>query len=571
MKKLLLEDKFNFSLICGTILIFCVSNYHILNIFSISSEDEIGYLASAALLAGYNWEECISAFTPYFSYGVGIFYSVAFHLFKDPIIIYRCILIINSLFLCIAFIISVKSFEIIGGKREIKLIVAGLIAICYPSNIFYSYGALSENCTTLFFWIIIFLALKCIHHKKIIYQIGFLIACIGIYVVHQRNLGILLSGILFLILFNVRYVYKRSIVQNLILLGIFLFILALVHKIFKTYIKTNLWSYGQYSELNDYSQYTWLAELFSLEVIIMLLRGVAGKLWYILIATLGTVFVSLTFLAKFLLARIKNYKSCKARDLFYLFLLMCFMANFAIYSISLVNPGRVDHIIMGRYTEAILGPYIFLGILLILKRKECFNVWWYIVIAGLFGKIAEIYAEEIAEKKGAFTAVGSISGVSAFWGNTIYENGIILKVTALGMAGILIVFYFIIKNKYLMFFLLLLASFSINTAKSYDFVIKGAQEINENMVVPICSYIRSEGNGNEIILGFDPKNYYIRQIQVMLYDYTFCLMDKENIEKCDNVDYFIISEENREEYTQIYSLEEPVLKFKWCYVYEAQG
>ena len=118
--------------------------------------DEVGTMANAAYMTGYNWSECIQA-TGNHNYKIGmpIFYIPAFLLIKDPFILYRVLVFTGCIFVSFVPVFAytiIRKHLLPTVKTEVQGIAAqrvipAMIALAtafVPSIVLHSLYAKSE-------------------------------------------------------------------------------------------------------------------------------------------------------------------------------------------------------------------------------------------------------------------------------------------------------------------------------------------------------------------------------------------------------------------------------------------
>ena len=150
----------------GIILIFLVFNFIIsLNVKILAiNPDEINVLAIPAKLSGNKWY-LVSKL--YYGWGGAIFYYPLFALIKNPIIVYRSIILVNSILLsfipCISYIMLEDFFKIYD--RKLKLLISFFLGI-YPGTFSMAQYGWNETWVRLITWVILFILLKLVYEEK---------------------------------------------------------------------------------------------------------------------------------------------------------------------------------------------------------------------------------------------------------------------------------------------------------------------------------------------------------------------------------------------------------------------
>lgn len=373
----LIDKKNAVLLLCCTLIIFV---FHIRNISRLISPsilfDEFGYWTSAALWNGLNWSGVTSALTPYYSYGYGFLLTAVIFLAPNMERAYQTAIVLNSVMVCISFLLSYKVISgVIDKVSKTYILIFCFIAEFYPSIIHHTQFAWSETMIMLCFWLCIFFLYRLLVTGKVVYAVLYGGSCVYIYMIHQRNIAIVVvSVILILVLKHTGHV-KGRIAAGFLLTVVSLFI---AHIFLKDFVSEQLWENNQINlqELNssderkttvksevitanDYEGQIWkLQFIFSLEGMKCLVMGVLGKIYYLGLASMFLVYEGIYYI----FVRIKKLnKSFSAEFCLIIFIVGAFLGTLAVSSVFMVYPSRIDTVAYGRYTDCLLGIFIIFG------------------------------------------------------------------------------------------------------------------------------------------------------------------------------------------------------------------
>lgn len=515
--------------------------------------DEFGYWAVGAKFAGYDWSGLASVLCPYYSYGYGIILSILIRFISNINCVYQVSIIINSIFICTSIFISYSIFINVFNKIKKGYIALGCVLISfYSGNISNSKIAWSEIILYFIFWLSLFFLFKTISCNKFIYNILFVLSIFFLYAVHQRSIGILFSGLLIILIYNIRENNNIKKVLFLILITILLFYL---HSKIKNYLYDVLWNnsskiidFSKYqitentlkianvTEANEYiGQSEKLKNLFQIEGIKKLLLSIIGKVYYMGISSFFLSIEGIFYVIKSLLKRSKK------KVYFFLFLFFSFFTTLLISAIFMIEPVRIDSIIYGRYTDWIIGPLIIIGFLSILiSEKVLVKVAIYSAIEGICG--LWIYSEIEDRGLNKFYEVCSPTAY-IFQKNISKENEWVLFMI---LFFILLIGLFLIllgkihNDKIIIFIVSLMSSFWVIAGKAVvDYKIGLSQsgtvlEVSEILSeekynkYPVFFVCNLKGN-DEGTYGW--SNYYIGAIQFMLKEKTIYSLAYEEIDK----------------------------------------
>lgn len=330
--------------------------------------DELGYLANAAFLAGKNWSG-VTRISAYYSYGYSLIIAPLFLILKNTELLYKTIILFNICFYIISYYISFKTIKDLFKKVDTKIIafVCGVVAL-YGANIYNVNYAWVEPITYLIFWLLIY-QLNCIYKNaqiKNIFIFSFLLCYI--YIIHQRTIGVVLVGILCMIcMFKNKNIDKKKI----ILFFVYMFLFMIIGILIKKYIYVYLWN-NTVSEktatLNTYDgQIAKIIALIQSPTLIWnLIRGIIGKYYYLFISTGGLI----SFGVIQSLKRIKEtYIVKKQIDVVFLFMILSLFAMIVISSLFFIRAERLDTLLYGRYNEFAMLPLFICGILAFIEKK----------------------------------------------------------------------------------------------------------------------------------------------------------------------------------------------------------
>lgn len=335
-------------------------------------DDEIGYLSNAAYLAGYDWAESISQIY-YYSEGYSLFLVPLFFFIKNPLIIYKICLLINSIFLATLgvtiFIVIKKIFNQLD--KNISAMVAIVVAM-YPSYIIHTKFALPEVLLVLMYTLIInnFLNIESNSSNrtwKLFIGQGILVGYL--YSIHARTIVIMASCIMIMIILAVR---KKITAKQFIAFTIPLVMIACIHALLKKNLIQELWLNSNTVNSNNYSgQLDKLQKLFSQES--NLVSNVVGQTYYLGVSTYFISYIGIGYILKKIWNSIRNVKNNEistCNNIYTLcFCLLSTIGTIMISSIFFVLGGRGDTLVYGRYNETILSILLAIGLCCIISGK----------------------------------------------------------------------------------------------------------------------------------------------------------------------------------------------------------
>ena len=505
------------------------------------SWDECGYLGQAALLAGIKWTGVVQQL-PYYSFGNGLLVSGLFKLVSNPILLYKMILIVNSLTLVISFLLCDSILkELYFSLPSFARISISFLTICYPSNIAYSDYFLAETYITFAFWVVSYLILMYLKKKNIIFLIFGAISSCWIFAVHNRVVGIFVTGIIVCSFLAFRSKSNRIFKTIIILCLALLLIKMAIH--YKSYTKEVLWpvNNSNYRDLNDYSSYIGKGQFyFYTEGAAYILKNLLAKLWYHFISTFGFVFWGIIKCIKSLKEKLK------ARDYdmagWYIFILSSLFFSFAIIVLSMSIPARVDHIIMGRYMDALIGPFLSIGLSELYNEKMFFSnkrICFSICISLLGGKLIESYILETQQYTSLKMEISSNVAINSFLTNPYKSGTMIIIGTFFSVAflGCLLAR----KKKEIIIFVILLFYLFENNSWANNHIINYQEEVNEPLV-EIANNIQQKNE--ETTVGYLPTNQLANQLQWLSPKTIIVPINESEDYDKDKYDYIFLNDES---------------------------
>ena len=343
-------------------------------------DDEYGYWANAAYFSGLDWSATVSKI-PYYSYGYSLLLVPLFKIFNNTTTMYQVAVLLNGIMVSISFLLCYDiAKKVIKNCDKIVLLSISFLISMYSTYINYSHTTWNECLLMFIFWLLTWCYVN-LNNKTIIYKfvvIGILSSYI--YIVHQRALGILVASIIIIILMKI---FNRITTKQFFSMIIPIIIILAIHNIIKDNIQSNLWLNGSGVAINDYSgQLNKIIKLLSIEGLISFGKISIGQLFY-----LGTATFLVFYFGIFeLLQSILNIDiNIKKDDIIYLYLLVFLSSVFTITisAISVINPGRIDQIVYGRYNEIIVGPVMLIGFAKLMKMDKLSNKL-YVILVFLF-------------------------------------------------------------------------------------------------------------------------------------------------------------------------------------------
>lgn len=335
--------------------------------------DEFGYWSNAAYLSGLDWSG-VASYNAYYSFGYSFIQSAALTIFSNSVFAYRFMIVLNSLMLVGTYLVAYKCVQMLFASwtRYLTTIVS-LIAVCGPSVFANTHLAWPETLLSFLCWFSLFCLLKFTNENRTIYIYLFLLTTTFEYFVHQRALGMLLSGIIvFIILFASKKMNLRRFALGLIQVVILIVLFLIV----KTRLKSGLYVsiVNEKSDINDYGAVIpYLKDVFtSPQGIYELISSLCGKIFNLLICSAFLWGYGMVCLFRSFWEFIKHrkYSYVETKEYVYIYILLLQLSSVGISTLINSFPHRVDQLVYGRYTEWAMGIVLVIGINELLSKKR---------------------------------------------------------------------------------------------------------------------------------------------------------------------------------------------------------
>lgn len=332
--------------------------------------DEFGYWSVAASIAGKNWKDLILN-TPYYSYGYSILLVPLFYLKLPTYLIYKLAILFNAFILVLGYWISILCGQKIFPKMNRKLLMAVCFLItCYPNVLVQTQIAWTESLLNFLFWVTILIILSILETPRTWKMLVFSIVLGYMLIVHQRTVGIVLSGgiIIILLCISKKVPFKDMILGLSVLCGI-----VIISFWLKGNLKDWLWTSSELKNMNDFSGQTSLINaVFSKSGLQSIFYGLAGRIFYFLVSGgiiwycgFVQIFKNIFFVIKKSTIRVIDYIPHVEA-----FIALSFLTSLAIGLTSVAQGfARADTVVYGRYIENTMGPILLIGAGLIIQKK----------------------------------------------------------------------------------------------------------------------------------------------------------------------------------------------------------
>ena len=451
-------------------------------------------------------------------------------------IVVNVVMIISAYFFCNAIIKRI--FPAVSSYvREFGCI----LPLFYPSIQYHGQVAWAETYLFFLFLLSILLAFKIYETGYVRYYILFAITLVSMYITHQRSIGVMIAGILFVLLTN----YKNKGIRKTLLCFSVLILCMFSSFLIKQTIQSNLYvnttkmydtnaAEGEEQkrkvDRNDYSgQIVKIKHFFTWTGFCDFLLSIFGKLYYFVIASLFFGGDGLSFLWIKIKNAVKDRSIQCAETLVLSYILVAYILTLGIASLFMIYPSRIDIVAYGRYTDWIGIIIITFGFFSIYEGDGIKNLkrfFGYMFFVTVYTLIFEYYIS--THNLTRFFA--SCSQIMTFFNKLDGYNLIPLMTVTMVSGALLARFVSLKKSKaYSCTCLVILCAcfWTYITKPAIDELI---QIQYPEIINPIADYIKEE-EGMPVYYLYDDTTpsrdkYYVGSIQYILKDRSVnCITD----------------------------------------------
>lgn len=383
--------------------------------------DEFGYWASAAKMAGYDWDD-MTALGSYYSFGYGFLLFPVLKISADGIVAYRAAIGLNAALMCVSFWLVQRIIKDLFPETNVvqRVFISG-IALFYPPWIFYMQMTMTEALLTFLFIVLIRLLISLIKSPGIWKAAGLAVLITYMYSVHMRTAGVAVSCVLLLCLWG----KGRPNARKYIVCFLVFFMLAGAMAIwYKRYTVLEVFPYVEQEALktNDYEG-IWgkFTEIFSVEGVIHFWTGLIGKIFYLGISSFGFAYWAIIWCMRGVsgVFRRKEKNMNELHRWIGLFIILATVSEILISTVYMVREDSIDSLVYGRYNEFLVPILMMTGICMA-ERSKIFlrlSLLWGILSGGMaFLLLSLVEREERTGIRGYMTV-----GISQFIREASFE------------------------------------------------------------------------------------------------------------------------------------------------------
>lgn len=350
--------------------------------------DEIGYLANAALISGYTIDGASS-----YHAGYSFFLAPFFLLFSEPSQIWQSAMVLNAFMWSLSFLLLARILRIIAPQyNKGQLFTALLISAIYPTWIIMA-GYVFTTTAFVFIYLLAVLTLLLWKPDKPWTVIPHALATGYLYWIHPVGLAVCVASFIVVTCVSVMGKKYTSLVFNFIVLA-FLIILyrEVIDKWLVLVATPEVMATAEdyvplYRHYPDSESITNL--LFKNDFWIRFFAKGAGKISYLMVSSFGFIYFGFIVAANKTLQLIKNKSNQRIDELTtnstYAFLALSLLGILAMGVIffSLWPSTRVDQWIYGRYAEMVILPLFALGYLAAWHKKSLLFAFFFVLSTGI--------------------------------------------------------------------------------------------------------------------------------------------------------------------------------------------
>ncbi|MDE5779093.1 MAG: hypothetical protein K2I10_11390, partial [Lachnospiraceae bacterium] len=375
------------------IAVFFLDGIHILYKYTPFVADEVYTLSGGAFFAGYDWSSYMSLHK-FYNFGYTMLLAPLYRIIDDPIVLYRSLLAVNVLLECFSIIIVYRILRLQLGFSNVKSIVIALAVCCSTFVLQFHTYVYNEMPLTFLVWVTLALMLRLVDTKReeriiLSLLLGF---CMGyMYIIHSRCVVFYIAAAIVWIMYLI--VYKKWIANPIATVITFLGTILGGSKLID-YVQVNLYlkdlsqsmdnSVGSAVSLGV-SRY---AILKSFEGIIRVIKHFITLAGTLNVSTGGLLLI-LTIVSIYCAVKYrKQYVTDKYGKQYFIITILSYVSLWGMVScVAVLGAGNqlVRWMAYSRYYAAFLGPFLLIGILMLLKNHGLKNrtLWIWTMIGNV--------------------------------------------------------------------------------------------------------------------------------------------------------------------------------------------
>lgn len=512
-------------------IIIYVATYDISSFYGpLVGYDDIGYWSCARFFA-FGSAKPIAGDLSFYAYGYGLLIAPLVYFIKDAIVLFRAIIIVNSM-LCVASYIGLKrigeTMQILNNKFLISAF--SFVSISYLSLYCYSKFIFTENLLT-FLFVLLVNNILCLEKKMSIVRIinCYLISVI-MYNVHQRSIAIIAALVISFVIYCLLMKDYKICIKHVIV-GAFATIFFYAGSFLKSIVKANVYINQGSLDVNDIkANANKITLLFDIKNLFYAILSFLEKIFYLNFSTflIGGIFICMCLY--FLKVAVRNRENAKV--LTFSFFILNSLMVFGVASIFAFGPlvNRFEFAVYGRYIEFIFPVYIFGGLNYLYKYRD--KIDKILIIPVIFVFVGWCAIKYQFDSSGVEYSTSWLSPAThyffAHYADLSKGMGLILKVIVLTCLLVLAYCKSIKKNFWLLLLIVgMIITWSVN-GYNLEKRVKMSQNYMYKQIQHVCSEIKE--NGKDIYY-YEIQNNRVGSMQYF----------------CDSVDFYHITKDSLNE------------------------
>ena len=447
--------------------------------------DETAYLAQAEFIAGTNWNDVMIGIT-YHSFGCAVIPGLIIKAFGSTVFAYKLILLHNSIIIVICYFLVNKLIDRqIPNLDDKSVPIISFIVILYPSNLGYSNCLSAELYVTFGYLLISYILFEYLSCKKKIQLV--LLGSISVYevAVHQRTIGVFMAVAIILLV----YLVNQKKIKHLLVFCMTICFSLLILYVYKKYSQGIIWSNSRLANENDFSSvvnHSMFERLSKKEFWTGIFCLSVGRIWYLVSASFGLILIGFSKVIKSVIKKDKD-ESIRVLSLFWI---ISFILCWGIALFNSYIPAQIYHVILGRYMDALVAPFLIVGIISFVNSKDNKRVWCYtIIVLSLSGIFISRYADKISQIKDYYHKTYNL-GIYLV-NSDGYTKGLFLRITLSVILAIVLSALISLALKRQKLFILFVTCFFIMNSITYDWNVMSEQKKNKTEIVDFHSKLKN--------------------------------------------------------------------------------
>jgi len=390
-------------------------------------DDEIGYLANAALISGH----IIDGASQYHS-GYSFFLAPLFHIFSEPSHIWQAAMVFNAFLWAVSFLLLAWILKkLMPDLDKRKLTITLLLSAAYPTWITMA-GYTFATTAFVFVYLLSILSLLFWNPDKYWSIIPHCILVGYLFWIHPVGLAVAMASFIVVGFVCIREKKYPSVLLSMIIIAS---LIVINREVFDPWL-TEISTPEGYTPLSSYPDSEDIfSKMLSSGFWLQFIAKFAGQISYLLVSSFGLVcfgFINSINKSYRLIQGVDESNGCKrdpVNQSTYAYLILSLLGVLAMGVILFSgNESRIDHWIYGRYSEMVVLPLLAIGYLSLWHKKRLLFAALFIIGTGL---ILNQVADDSASKL--------FVNIVAFWPQYIVLEANYLYWMVLGTLALILI------------------------------------------------------------------------------------------------------------------------------------